>query len=190
VAGRIKTLLHFLYTRIYDGAKRQLLVFFDSNMNVKGDVHSYGHDIEAAWLLGRTLDICEEILPYDLISDIREMNKALVEHINEVAFCEAGSVFYERVGAAVNKRRVWWVQAEALLGLLDADRRYDNPVFLQRAERLWEYIKERVIDKRAGGEWYNELTPDHVPDLSKPVVDEWKCPYHNGRMCIEILRLH
>jgi mannobiose 2-epimerase len=39
------------------------------------------------------------------------------------------------------------------------------------------------VDPRPGGEWFNELREDGT-SLHKPVVEEWKCPYHNGRMCL------
>jgi mannobiose 2-epimerase len=195
VLGRIRSLLQLTYERIYDPSRRQLRVFFDRDFNelgrgANGDaVHSYGHDIEAAWLLGRTLDIADDELPYDLVNNIRDMNKALVERINEVAFCENGtkSMYYESVNGNVNRNRTWWVQAEGLVGFLDAFKRYGDKEYLDRAQGLWEYIKACVIDKRAGSEWFAELNNDHAPDTSMPMADEWKCPYHNGRMCIEAL---
>jgi mannobiose 2-epimerase len=187
VLGRIGSLLSLMYTKIYDHQRRQLKVFFDRDMNEMGKVHSYGHDIEAAWLLGQTLDICGYELPCDLITDIRDMNQNLVERIDEVAFCPAGSLLYESVNGKVNTTRTWWVQAEGVVGFLDAYERYNQPKYLERAERLWEYIKERIVDKRPGGEWFNELNNDHVPKLDMPIVNEWKCPYHNGRMAFEVI---
>jgi mannobiose 2-epimerase len=189
VMGRINRLLELMYIRIYDPNRRQLKVFFDSDMNEKGNVHSYGHDIEAAWLLGRTLKICDDDIPYELYRNIEDMNKALVEKIDEVAFCENGtkSMYYESVNGNVNRTRTWWVQAEGVVGFLDAHNRCGKPEYLDRAQGLWDYIKSCVIDKRPGSEWFSELNNDHVPDKSMPMADEWKCPYHNGRMCIEVM---
>ena len=53
--------------------------------------------------------------------------------------------------------------------------------------RLWQFIKEHVIDKRIGSEWFWEVHPDGSPIADRPIVEPWKCPYHNGRMCMEIM---
>ena len=54
--------------------------------------------------------------------------------------------------------------------------------------RLWQFIKEHVIDKRTGSEWFWEVHPDGSPIADRPIVEPWKCPYHNGRMCMEVIR--
>ena len=59
-----------------------------------------------------------------------------------------------------------------------------DPVWLARMEQQWRYIRQAFVDPRKGGEWFNELEPDG--SARKPVVDEWKCPYHNGRMCLRL----
>ncbi|MCL2755316.1 MAG: AGE family epimerase/isomerase [Oscillospiraceae bacterium] len=200
VLTRLKYLLELIHDRVYDKPNRRLNVFFDNNMNVLGNIYSYGHDIEAAWLLNRAIDIAGEppganqaapgstsSLPVDLCEKIREMSKVLAAKIDEVAFDEDGSMYYENDNGMVNKKRVWWVQAEALVGFLDAHEVSGEQKYLDRATRMWEYIKARVIDRRPGGEWYNELNKDGVPDTTMPTVDEWKCPYHNGRMCLQVI---
>jgi mannobiose 2-epimerase len=189
VAGRIKYLLEIMYYKVYDAQNKQLKVFFDKDWNVLGNVHSYGHDIEASWLLGRTLDIMGEALPDDLADAIREVCKSLVQKIDEVAFCEYGSksMYYERVNNTVDRRRVWWTQTEGVIGFLQAYNLYGDEKYLQRAQGLWEYIRERMIDTRTGSEWFAELDKEHVPDESAAMADEWKCPYHNGRMAFEVI---
>jgi mannobiose 2-epimerase len=187
VLTRLTYLMQLMYHKVYDKARQRLNVFFDRDMKVLGDVHSYGHDIEAAWLLGRAIEAAGDVLPVDLIANIRSMNRALVDKINEVAFDDSGAMYYEKVGAAVNRRRVWWTLSEGVVGFLDAYKLYEEQKYLDRAQMLWGYIKARMIDQRPGGEWFNELDYDHAPDVKLAVVDEWKCPYHNGRMCIEVL---
>ncbi|MCL2634458.1 MAG: AGE family epimerase/isomerase [Oscillospiraceae bacterium] len=185
VAERLEFMLNLTYDKIYDKPNKQLKVFFDKGMNVLGNVHSYGHDIEAAWLIGRAIDVAEKALPAELCGNIREMNRALAERIDEVSF-DGFAMNYECDNGVINKKRVWWAQAEALVGFLDAYRLYGEQRYLKRAEGLWEYIKTHVVDKRDGGEWYSELDEDNTP-YEKPTVDEWKCPYHNGRMCLEAI---
>ena len=59
--------------------------------------------------------------------------------------------------------------------------------FLESARSVWEYIKAEIIDKREGSEWYAEVSYDHKPHDWKEIVGPWKCPYHNGRMCMEVI---
>lgn len=59
--------------------------------------------------------------------------------------------------------------------------------FLEAAEDIWRYIRDWMIDKRQGSEWFSELDKDRNPS-DKPIVEPWKCPYHNGRMCFEVIR--
>ncbi|MFA5659741.1 MAG: N-acylglucosamine 2-epimerase, partial [Oscillospiraceae bacterium] len=56
------------------------------------------------------------------------------------------------------------------------------------AEKIWAFIRENIIDKRKSGEWFSEVSPSGEPDTAKNICDLWKCPYHNGRMCMEIMK--
>ena len=83
---------------------------------------------------------------------------------------------------------MWWVQAEAVVGFLNGYKRHANErKYLEAAADIWKYIKEYVIDKRQGSEWYFEVDENGEP-IEKPIVEAWKCPYHNGRMCLEVMR--
>ena len=62
-----------------------------------------------------------------------------------------------------------------------------NEKYLEAVLSIWEYVKEHVIDRRPGSEWFSEVRPDNEPIETKPMADEWKCPYHNGRMFIEMM---
>ncbi|MDR0197038.1 MAG: AGE family epimerase/isomerase [Oscillospiraceae bacterium] len=188
VAERLEFLLSLTYEKIYDKENARLLVFFDKDMNVRGNIHSYGHDIEAAWLMGRALDIAGDALPRELRGNVRAMNRALAEKIRGSAF-DGDAMNYESVSGVVNTARVWWAQAEALTGFLDAYRLYGEERFLEKARGLWAYIKSKIIDARAGGEWHSQVDKNGVP-AKMPVVDEWKCPYHNGRMCLMAISVY
>ena len=88
----------------------------------------------------------------------------------------------------VDSTRVWWVQAESVVGLLNLwqkDRTQQK--YRKAAEDIWSYIMHYLVDPREGSEWFWSLHVDHTP-TDKPIVESWKCPYHNGRMCLEILR--
>ena len=89
----------------------------------------------------------------------------------------------------VNELRIWWVQAEAVVGFYNAwQKRPHETKFKEASEDIWKFIKEHVIDHRDGGEWFWCTDKDGMPDTNRPVVEPWKCPYHNGRMCMEIMR--
>jgi len=87
----------------------------------------------------------------------------------------------------VDATRVWWVQAEALLGFLNAWQHTGEERYLEAVRSQWAYIRDVMVDKRPGSEWYWSCQADGTP-IQKPIVEPWKCPYHNGRMCLEVLR--
>lgn len=184
VLERLKFQLNLTYDKIYDKEKRQLLVFFDKNMDVIGDIHSYGHDIEATWLLDRACDIIKD---KEITEKISAMNKAIVANIASIAF-QNGALNNERDKNEINKTRIWWVQAESVVGFYNGWQRYGDKAYRLIAETIWLYIKNNVVDQREGGEWYSEVDENGNPDMRLDVVNEWKCPYHNGRMCMEIIK--
>lgn len=185
VKHRLAYLLDLTYNKIYDKQNGRLNVFFDKDWNVVGDVHSYGHDIEASWLLDRALDILGSEYPEEKARLIIDMNFAIAENVAAVGFDYGdGALNNERDGEHVDKTRVWWVEAEAVVGFVNAYQRYGGERYYQLAVRTWDYIKARLIDPR--GEWRSQIEADGSPTV-KPVVEPWKCPYHNGRMCLELV---
>ena len=171
--------------KIYNPGLHRQEVFFDKNYNSIIDLHSYGHDIETAWLLDRTLDVIGECRYQKRIAPI---TKDLAENIYKVAF-DGNSLANECERGVVNNHRVWWVQAETVVGFLNAYQRDSSKTeYLKAAVSEWEFIKKYVIDKRPGSEWISEVSKDGVPYESKPILEPWKCPYHNGRMCFEIIK--
>lgn len=183
VLGRLKFQLQLFLDKIFYPEDDRLLVFFDREFKVIGDIHSYGHDIEATWLLDRA---CEVIGDDSLTEKVSAMNKRVVANIAKIAY-ENNSLNNERENEKINKIRVWWVQAEAVVGFLNGYQKYGEEKYLEMAENIWGYIKSELVDKREGGEWHSQIEEDGKPTV-KPVVDPWKCPYHNGRMCLEVLK--
>lgn len=189
VLERLIFQLKLTYDRIYDKDSSKLLVFFDKEMNVIGDIHSYGHDIEATWLLDRACDVIADSGSEDFVKlgeKISGMNRKIVRSIADIAFKE-GSVLNERENDKINTWRIWWVQAESVVGFLNAYQRYGDSEYEHISRSVWNYIKEKIIDMREGGEWYSQVDENGTPADFKPAVDPWKCPYHNGRMCLEVI---
>lgn len=183
VLERLKFQINIFLDKIFYEVDNRLLVFFDKNLDVIGDIHSYGHDIEATWLIDRA---CEVIGDAGLTAKVKAMNEKIVKNIADIAF-ENGALNNERENDKINKIRVWWVQAESVVGFLNGYEKYGEKRYLEIAEAVWEYIKAELIDTREGGEWHSQIEEDGKPS-TKPVVDPWKCPYHNGRMCLEVIR--
>ncbi|MBQ9947697.1 MAG: AGE family epimerase/isomerase [Oscillospiraceae bacterium] len=186
VLERLKFQLELTYNKIFDKDNDKLLVFFDKNMDVIGDVYSYGHDIEATWLVDRA---CDVIGDKAFSEKMGAMNKRIVRKIADIAYHkETGSLLNESDKGVVNTWRVWWVQAETVVGFINAYQRgYGDKEYMDIAANVWKFIQEYIVDKRAGGEWHSQLDDSMKFAEFKPVVDPWKCPYHNGRMCIEAI---
>lgn len=184
VLERLKFQLNLTYDKIYDKENAKLLVFFNKNMEVIGDIHSYGHDIEATWLLDRACDVIKDKA---LSEKIASMNKPIVDNILRLAF-ENGALNNERDKTEINKTRIWWVQAEGIVGFYNAFQRYGDKKYKLISEALWLYVRNNIVDPREGGEWYSEVDEQGNYNKLKNEVDPWKCPYHNGRMCMEIIK--
>ena len=184
VAERLKFLLGQMKDKVFDPERNALKVFFDTKLDVIGDIHSYGHDIEATWLIDLA---CDTLGDRELIADWADRDLKISENILNIAL-EDGALNNERENDRIDRTRVWWVQAESVVGFTNAYQHSGDKKFLDAARTVWEYIKAHIIDKREGGEWYSELTFEGVPHEWKEIVGPWKCPYHNGRMCMELIR--
>lgn len=183
VLERLKFLLSITKEKIFDSENNKLLVFFDKNLNVIGDIHSYGHDIEASWLLDRA---CEVIGDKELQKEWKSINLRIAENIHTLAF-KNGALNNERDKDKIDNKRVWWVQAESVVGYINAYQNSGDKKYLDTVKSVWEWIKTYQIDKRDGSEWWGETTYEGKPMMTVAMVNPWKCPYHNGRMCIEVI---
>lgn len=183
VEERLRFLLDITADKIYDAQNHKLKVFFDVNLDVIGDIYSYGHDIEATWLIDRA---CDTIGDEKLIREWQEKNLKIAEKIYNVAL-ENGAVNNERENNVIDRKRVWWVQAESIVGFINAYSHCGDKKYLEAASSVWSWIKDFQIDKRSGGEWWAEVDFTGKPMPGFTMVNEWKCPYHNGRMCLEVM---
>ena len=184
VKARLYEILDIFENKIYNREKRRQEVFFDHEYHSLIDLHSFGHDIETSWLAEKTLEALNDP---DLTARIRPLLLEMADHTYRAAFTDHGFA-NECEKGVVNQKRIWWVQAEALMGFLNAwektgEKRYRDAVITQ-----WAYIRDVLIDKRPGSEWFWYVQEDGTPGGDEAIVEPWKCPYHNGRMCMEFLR--
>lgn len=176
-----------IYTaKVYNPELHRQEVFFDKDYRSLIDLISYGHDIESSWLMDWGASLLEDEAAKRAVFQI---NSDLADNILKTALMEDGSVVNECEKGVVDTHRIWWVQAEAVLGFVNAwEKHPQRTEYRDGAARVWRCIQEKVVDRRPGGEWFWRLNADGTPDREKPVVEPWKCPYHNGRMCLELIR--
>ena len=160
-----------------------LILFFDEDWEPQSNVYSYGHDIESSWLL---YEAAEVLGNKELLNKVKPLCIAVTE-----AACEGlqddGSMIYELKGN-FDRDRHWWVQAETVVGSAYASKISGDVNYLKKSQQTWEYIKKYIIDKE-NGEWFWGASPDGKPIRWGDKAGFWKCPYHNARMCLEIISL-
>ena len=182
---RLIEILDIFENRIYNRELKRQEVFFDHDYRSLIDLHSFGHDIETSWLTEKTLEALDDPA---LTARIRPLLLEMADHTWHAAFTADNGFANECERGTVNRQRVWWIQAEAFMGFLNAwektgEIRYRDAVLSQ-----WRYIRTAISDPRPGSEWFWYVNEDGRPGSDRPIADPWKCPYHNGRMCMEFLR--
>ena len=186
---RLQEILLLFKNRLFNPEHSRLEVFFDSEYGSLIDLHCYGHDIEAAWLIDRAVEV---LGAEGTVYDLSKLTEILTKKIYDTAF-DGHSLPAECERGKVLETRVWWVECEAIIGFLNGWQKsgvedVKKEEYLKAALAVWEYTKEYIIDRREGSCWYAEVAADGTPDPKKCIADAWTCPYHNGRMYFEVLK--
>lgn len=185
VEASLRNLIHIFTDHILNPATHHLDLFFEMDWTRgAGHLESYGHDIECSWLMHEAAlvlgdkDILNKVEPI-----VREVAKASEKGLNP-----DGSMIHEANldAGTVDDDLHWWVQAENVVGWMNIYQYFGDEDALQKALHGWEYIKQNLIDKE-NGEWYWSRHKDGSLNLDDDHAGFWKCPYHNSRMCMEIL---
>jgi mannobiose 2-epimerase len=185
IGDRLAWMMDLFAEKIYNPELHRQEVFFDREYNTILDLHSYGHDIETAWLMDRGTEVLGR---EEYVEKMSPITRDLTAQIYKVAF-DGHSLANECDRGVVNVHRIWWVQAESAVGFANGYQKTpEHTEYLEAAKAQWEFIKEHVFDKRKGSEWFWEVDPEGKPYPDRPIVEPWKCPYHNGRMCMEFIR--
>ncbi len=185
VAQKLYHILDIFAGNVYNPKRCRQEVFFDKNWNPLIDIHSYGHDIETAWLIDRGCEILGDVA---LKEKMGALTRALTRQVYKDAYREH-SLLNECVRGVADTSRVWWVQAEAVVGFLNGyEKTPEHGEYIEAVFALWDYIQSNIVDPRTDSEWFWDLDSDKRPSTKKPIVEPWKCPYHNGRMCFEVIR--
>ena len=185
VKDRLAYLLQLFLEKFYQEKTGSLQIYFDENWQPKGQAISYGHDIEASWLLWEAA-ACLDNKP--LLEQTRKVCLHLAESVLENGRDSDGALFNEKHGnGQLDSNKDWWPQAEAVVGFWNAGQILQNEKFFQASQLSWEFIKNKLLDD-GNGEWYWGVDKNGVPDLENDKAGPWKSCYHNGRLCLEMMR--
>lgn len=181
---RIEGLLEVFLKHIVSPTEHRMHLFMDEQWRVRRDAVSYGHDIEASWLL---LEAAEVIHNETLTERVKKKSLLMAEVASRGLTPDGGMNYeYDPETKHLNDEKSWWVMSEAMVGFLNAYQLSNDEAWLQKSLKAWEYTKRNLIDK-VGGEWYVGVRKGE-PARQADKITAWKCPYHNGRACLEIIR--
>lgn len=178
---RLRGLLNIFNKYILD-SNGHLKLFFDNDWNCNYDIFSYGHDIEASWLLHEAALVLGD---EEWLAKVEARVPSIVAASTE-GFTPEGGMIYEKMGDHLDEDRHWWVQAEAIVGYYNLWEHFGAQDGIENALHCWEYVKRELLD-RENGEWFWSKRTDGTINRAEDKAGFWKCPYHNGRMCLEII---
>ena len=162
-------------------------LYFTMDWQSQREIDSYGHDIEFSWLL---VEAAEVLGDEEILKDTKRIAVNIATVQLEEGVHETGAMRSDKSGDHISPNFSWWEQSEAVVGFLNAWQLSGDRKFLDAAVRSWEWIKTYMIDYEYG-EWYGGVNADLTPRRNGVKADQWRCPYHNGRMGFEVMeRFH
>lgn len=185
VEASLRNLIGIFTDRILNSETHHLDLFFEMDWTRgAGQLESYGHDIECSWLMHEAALVLNDAEVLKKMEQIVQM----VAKASEKGLNLDGSMIHE---ANVDTGHVdddlhWWVQAEAVVGFANIYQYFGDENALDKSWRCWDYIKRNLIDYEHG-EWYWSRHADGILNTIDDKAGFWKCPYHNSRMCLEII---
>jgi len=184
LARQHRGLLETFLTHIVDSRTGHLRLFFDDTWRSLSQNRSFGHDIEASWLLHEAAEIQgdSELLRRSGAAGIR-----LASVVTREGLDKDGGVFLEAgPQGLVDSNKSWWAQAEAIVGFYNAYEMTGEIRFAQAAYDCWDYVRAKFVDRK-DGDWFKQLDRDGRPDQAVYKAGPWECPYHHSRACFEML---
>ncbi|WP_071147089.1 AGE family epimerase/isomerase [Bacteroides ihuae] len=181
---QLRNLISLFTDKILNKDNDHLQLFFNDDWENKSHIISYGHDIEASWLIHETvLELGDKALLATVEPLVRQIACAAAE-----GFTPSAGMIYERNldNGHLDADRHWWVQAETVVGYLNLYQHFGDEEALSKAVDCWIFIKSHLID-RENGEWFWSIRADGTVNREDDKAGFWKCPYHNGRMCMEAM---
>ena len=182
---QLHNLINLFLDHFISSHSNHLVLFFNDTWSSKYDITSYGHDIECSWLL------YEAALVLNRPGFTEKVGERCLMVANAVqdGLQSDGSIIYEKDNASghIDSDRHWWPQSEAVVGFFNAWELSKDQEYLKKAMHCFDFIQTRLVDPE-NGEWYWSIRADGSINRDDDKAGFWKCPYHNSRMCIELIR--
>ncbi len=181
---QLKNLVRLFLHKIISAKDNHLNLFFDEKWQLKSSAISYGHDIEAGWLVHESALILGD---KKLIDEVEKRIPPITDAAL-IGMHEAGGLLHEgdREGIHFDNEFEWWPQAEALVALINTWEITKQEKYIDLAIIIAQFISDNFLDKE-NGEWYYRVDLEGKPIPTYPKAGMWKCPYHNGRACLELI---
>lgn len=181
---KIRELIRLFLDHMISAKTAHLLLFFDDAWQSKFNLVSYGHDIEAAWLIQEAAEVIGDEA---LLQTVKERSVLLAAAAAEGLDSDGGLWYeYEADEDHLVREKHWWPQAEAMIGFFNAWQLTGDESQLNQSLSSWKFVKQSLLDTQ--GEWVWGINGDGSVMTHEDKVGVWKCPYHNSRACIEISR--
>jgi len=185
---QLKNLIGIFLDKIINPETHHLDLFFDENWVCKSTLYSYGHDIESVWLLDEAAVVLGEAA---LLKRVRARVIKVADAAAE-GLQANGSIINEKnyITGHTDANCDWWPQAEAMVGFFNVYELSKEEEYAEKTLAIWEFIKQFIVDKNAG-EWHWSVSATGEINEHDDKAGFWKCPYHNSRMCLELIsRIH
>ncbi|MFW5972564.1 MAG: AGE family epimerase/isomerase [Bacteroidota bacterium] len=181
--ARLRELVDLFLGVITEAKTAHLVTFFDEDWEPKSDEISFGHDIEASWLVLEAADVLRD---HTLRERVQELSLRTARAVLEEGIDADGGLMYEAgPHGLTDTDKHWWPQAEAIVGFVGAYQESEDLAFLDAAVAAWDFTKRHIRDAEYG-EWRGRVSREGEP-YDDPKLDPWKCPYHNARACLETI---
>ncbi|WP_159519202.1 AGE family epimerase/isomerase [Sunxiuqinia indica] len=181
---KMDDLIRVFINHIINKKTSHFQLFFDYDWTVRSGIISFGHDIEGAWLLA---EAAYELADDKLIAEVEDISLKMVDAVLAEGMANDGSVCYEQENKHLDTDKHWWPQAEAMVGLVYAWKISGDKNYLEMMNKTWHFIQTHLIDNK-NGEWFWSVDNNGVPTTNNDKAGFWKCPYHNSRALIEVIK--
>jgi mannobiose 2-epimerase len=180
----LTALLENVLDHIVDSGSWRFELFFGLDWTPCSDITSFGHDIEGSWLIYEAAEVLGDsgLLERARTTAICMAKKVLLNGFD----AEFGGIYNELHDSRLDDNKDWWPQAEAVVGFFNAWQLTGDKTFLDASVKTWSFIQKFIVDNK-NGEWHWGVTRDGSSVTSSVKAGSWKCPYHNSRMCFEII---
>lgn len=181
----LRNIIGIFTDKILNPQTHHLDLFFDMDWTRgAGALESYGHDIECSWLMHEAALVLGD---KEVLAKVEPIVQ-LVAKASEKGVNADGSMVHEANldTGYVDVDRHWWVQAEAVVGFYNIYQYFGDESALEKCLNAWQYIKDNLIDNELG-EWFWSRDPERNINRKDDHAGFWKCPYHNSRMCLELM---